>query len=254
MLGYADLVFMSSEARLRCPFTSLGVAPEAGSSFLFPRMMGRQEASWLLLSSEWIDAERCCEVGLAWKVCEPGELLDVALDHAGHLAGFALESLVEGKRLIVEPLLAGLADARAREGAAFGRLLGSPASSGALEDFAGGCPPGCQSAGPWSTECRRRMALIMNSRPVSHSLVRLRPARIRTWVMRRWTASNSDCGRSTNPRSARGVVAAFVGMWFSASVGCCLGRDGVQGTCPCRVAAFTGAPCHRGSAAAAAPT
>ncbi len=138
MLGYADLVFMSSEARLRCPFTSLGVAPEAGSSFLFPRMMGRQEASWLLLSSEWIDAERCCEVGLAWKVCEPGELLDVALDHAGHLAGFALESLVEGKRLIVEPLLAGLADARAREGAAFGRLLGSPASSGALEDFAGG--------------------------------------------------------------------------------------------------------------------
>ena len=138
MLGYADLVFMSSEARLRCPFTSLGVAPEAGSSFLFPRMMGRQEASWLLLSSEWIDAERCCEVGLAWKVCEPGELLDVALDHAGHLAGFALESLVEGKRLIVEPLLARLADARAREGAAFGRLLESPASSGALEDFAGG--------------------------------------------------------------------------------------------------------------------
>ncbi|MBC8365671.1 MAG: enoyl-CoA hydratase/isomerase family protein [Actinobacteria bacterium] len=138
MLGYADLVFMSSDARLRCPFTSLGVAPEAGSSFLFPRMMGRQEASWLLLSSEWIDAERCREVGLAWKVCAPEELLDVALDHAGHLAGFSLESLVEGKRLIVGPLLDGLADARAREGAAFGRLLGLPASSGALEDFAGG--------------------------------------------------------------------------------------------------------------------
>ena len=138
MLGYADLVFMSSEARLRCPFTSLGVAPEAGSSFLLPRMLGRQEASWLLLSSEWIDADRCREVGLAWKVCEPDDLLDIALEHAHHLAGFPLESLVEGKRLIVEPMLAGLADARAREGAAFGRLLGSSASSGALEGFAGG--------------------------------------------------------------------------------------------------------------------
>ena len=28
ILGYADLAFMSSTARLKCPFTSLGVAPE----------------------------------------------------------------------------------------------------------------------------------------------------------------------------------------------------------------------------------
>ena len=67
-----------------------------------------------------------------------GRTIGGALEHAHHLAGFPLESLVEGKRLIVEPMLAGLADARAREGAAFGRLLGSSASSGALEDFAGG--------------------------------------------------------------------------------------------------------------------
>src|SRR5699024_10505278 len=34
ILGYADLAFMSDEARLRCPFTALAVAPEAASSFL----------------------------------------------------------------------------------------------------------------------------------------------------------------------------------------------------------------------------
>jgi enoyl-CoA hydratase/carnithine racemase len=56
ILGYADLVFMSSTARLKCPFTSLGVAPEAASSYLLPRLMGRQNAAWLLMSSEWIDA------------------------------------------------------------------------------------------------------------------------------------------------------------------------------------------------------
>ncbi len=40
VLGFADLAFMSSTARLKCPFTSLGVAPEAASSFLFPRLVG----------------------------------------------------------------------------------------------------------------------------------------------------------------------------------------------------------------------
>src|SRR5436305_3809348 len=36
LLGYCDLVFMASTARVRCPFTDLAVAPEAGSSFTFP--------------------------------------------------------------------------------------------------------------------------------------------------------------------------------------------------------------------------
>ena len=58
ILGYADLVFMSSTARLKCPFTSLGVAPEAASSYLLPQLVGRQNAAWLLMSSEWVDAAR----------------------------------------------------------------------------------------------------------------------------------------------------------------------------------------------------
>ena len=49
ILGYADLVFMSSQARLKCPFTSLGVAPEAASSYLLPQLIGRQNAAWLLM-------------------------------------------------------------------------------------------------------------------------------------------------------------------------------------------------------------
>ncbi len=56
VLGFADLAFMSRTARLKCPFTSLGVAPEAASSYLLPRLMGRQNAAWMLLSAEWIGA------------------------------------------------------------------------------------------------------------------------------------------------------------------------------------------------------
>ncbi|WP_341231443.1 enoyl-CoA hydratase/isomerase family protein, partial [Nocardioides salarius] len=47
VLGFADLAFMSSTARLKCPFTSLGVAPEAASSYLFPRLVGHQAAAWM---------------------------------------------------------------------------------------------------------------------------------------------------------------------------------------------------------------
>jgi enoyl-CoA hydratase/carnithine racemase len=65
MLAFADLVFMSTDARVRCPFTDLAVAPEAASSFTFPLLLGRQNATWALLSSEWLSAETCKEMGLA---------------------------------------------------------------------------------------------------------------------------------------------------------------------------------------------
>jgi enoyl-CoA hydratase/carnithine racemase len=71
ILGFADLAFMSATARLKCPFTSLGVAPEAASSYLLPNLIGRQNAAWLLMSSEWVDAAEALRMGLVWKVCEP---------------------------------------------------------------------------------------------------------------------------------------------------------------------------------------
>ena len=75
VLGFADLAFMSTTARLKCPFTSLGVAPEAASSYLLPRLLGRQDAAWVLLSAEWISAEEAREMGLVNKVVPADQLL-----------------------------------------------------------------------------------------------------------------------------------------------------------------------------------
>lgn len=135
MLALSDLVFISSRARVRCPFTRLGVAPEAASSVSFPRLVGRQNAIWALLSSEWMSAEECVAMGLAWKVCAPDELLDVTMRHAAVLASKPINSLVESKRTIVEPLKAELHAARQRENAAFGVLLGGPANVESLVAF-----------------------------------------------------------------------------------------------------------------------
>ena len=141
ILGFADLAFMSITARLKCPFTSLGVAPEAASSYLLPRLVGRQDAAWVLLSAEWISAQEALDMGLIWRVCEPDDLLAAARRHAELLAARPISSLVAVKRAMTEPLRAGIAAARERENAAFAELMGGPANLEALTAFAEGREP-----------------------------------------------------------------------------------------------------------------
>ena len=136
ILGYADLAFMSLTARLKCPFTSLGVAPEAASSYLLPQLVGRQNAAWLLMSSEWVDAAEAQRMGLVWKVCEPSDLLPEARRHAEVLAARPISSLMAVKRTIVEPHNPEIAAASARENAYFAELMGAQANADALADFA----------------------------------------------------------------------------------------------------------------------
>ena len=141
ILGFADLAFMSATARLKCPFTSLGVAPEAASSYLLPLLVGRQNAAWMLLSAEWVSAAEAKEMGLVWRVCEPEDLLPEARRHAEVLAGRPISSLVAVKRTMTEPLREGIAAARQRENAAFAELMGGPANIEALTAFAEGREP-----------------------------------------------------------------------------------------------------------------
>lgn len=138
ILGYADLAFMSSTARLKCPFTSLGVAPEAASSYLLPRLIGRQNAAWLLMSSEWVGAEEALRMGLVWMVCEPDDLLNVAREHAEVLAAKPIPSLIAVKQTMVEPIRAQIAAATARENAYFAQLMGAAANAEALAEFTRG--------------------------------------------------------------------------------------------------------------------
>jgi enoyl-CoA hydratase/carnithine racemase len=135
ILGYADLVFMSATARLKCPFTSLGVAPEAASSYLLPQLIGRQNAAWLLLSSEWVGAHEALAMGMVWKVCEPEDLLAEARRHAEILASRPIPSLIAVKQSIVEPTRPDIVAATERENAHFAELLGGQANAAALADF-----------------------------------------------------------------------------------------------------------------------
>jgi enoyl-CoA hydratase/carnithine racemase len=141
VLGFADLALMSTTARLKCPFTSLGVAPEAASSYLLPRLMGRQDAAWMLLSAEWISAQEALATGLVWRLCEPEDLMATTMVHAKVLARRPISSLVAVKRTIKAPLAGAIRAARDLENAAFVELMGAPANLEALTAFAEGREP-----------------------------------------------------------------------------------------------------------------
>ena len=136
LLLHCDLVLIADGARLRGPFTVLGVVPEAASSVLLPEIMGRQRAAHALFTSAWISAAEAVDSGIAWRRVPDAELMAETMAVAREIAAMPIPSLVETKRLLVAPRLEAIDAARAREDAVFQRLVGAPANIEALTAFA----------------------------------------------------------------------------------------------------------------------
>jgi enoyl-CoA hydratase/carnithine racemase len=135
MLGHCDLVLVGDAARLRAPFSRLGVVPEAASSALLPAIAGWQAAAHAFFTGEWIDAEQAVRSGIAWERCPDDELLDRALELARSIARMPIVSLVATKELMRASRGDLVSAARAREDAYFARLTGGPANREALAAF-----------------------------------------------------------------------------------------------------------------------
>ena len=135
ILGLSDLVFASTNARFKCPFTALGVAPSLEQHDLSPpprpseRKLGPDE--------QRVDqCQRAKEMGLVFELCEPDDLMDQAMAAARTLATKPIGFLIETKATIVEPMRAALHAAHERENAAFAKLMGGPANIEAMTAFA----------------------------------------------------------------------------------------------------------------------
>ena len=100
MLAHADLVIAARSARFVMPFTSLGLVPEAASSLLFPRLVGHQRASALLLLGDPLDAETAREWGFVNQVVADEDLMTTARGVAARLAALPPASVRQTKALI----------------------------------------------------------------------------------------------------------------------------------------------------------
>ncbi|OKH67582.1 crotonase [Mycobacterium sp. SWH-M1] len=81
---FCDFVIASTEATFAFPEVRIGVPTIVGAIRL-PRRLRWADAMELLLTGEPMAAERAREVGLVWKLVEPGELLPAAQEWARRL-------------------------------------------------------------------------------------------------------------------------------------------------------------------------
>ncbi len=86
LLLHCDLVYATPDARLQMPFVTLGLSPEAASSFLLPLFTSPTRAAELLLLGEPFSGEQAHVWGLVNETVAIGDLLDRALDRAEALA------------------------------------------------------------------------------------------------------------------------------------------------------------------------
>jgi enoyl-CoA hydratase/carnithine racemase len=115
LLLHCDVVLASTRARLRYPFTELGLSPEAGSSYLLAAQVGAQRAAELFFEADWIDAERAEALGLVARLVPHDELVEHAVGLAQRYAERPLPALRATKGLLLDGRRAALEDAWARE-------------------------------------------------------------------------------------------------------------------------------------------
>lgn len=135
VVGLADTAFMAESARLRCPFSTLGLTAEGASTYTFPRIMGPQAAARFLMGAEWWSSEQCKADRLVLEVLPDEGFLDRVMDHARSMAKLPLASLLETKELLVGPHRAAMHAANQAENEALARLSGGPANLEAVAAF-----------------------------------------------------------------------------------------------------------------------
>lgn len=125
LLPFCDLVLVAASARLRMPFSDLGVPPEAASSVTLPDLIGWQNAADLLLTARWVDAHEAVQLGLALRVVPDAELSSEV--HV--LAATIAAKSPYATRVIKETMVAGrgsrIREARAREEKLYATLFRS---------------------------------------------------------------------------------------------------------------------------------
>lgn len=100
MLLFCDVVYVAEDARLRAPFTSLGTAPEAASSWMLAKVIGAQRASELLLTARWLSGMEAAEFGLAAAAVPADSVRARAQEAAAQIAGNVGPAVLAAKRLL----------------------------------------------------------------------------------------------------------------------------------------------------------
>ncbi|MBR0875366.1 enoyl-CoA hydratase/isomerase family protein [Bradyrhizobium tropiciagri] len=97
-----DIILAARSASFVQVFSRIALVPDLGSTWLLPRLIGRQRALELMLLNEPLSAERAKEWGLVRDVVDDARLLDEARALAHRLGDGPTRALVATRQLLEE--------------------------------------------------------------------------------------------------------------------------------------------------------
>lgn len=140
LIAMADLAVCARSARLNLAYTNAGLTPDAGTSFLLPRILGVKRTMELLLLNRTLAAEEALSWGLVNEVTADERLLERALELAERLAAGASLAFGATKRLIAATL-GGLESQMVLEGETIARHATSAEGNEGIAAFLEKRPP-----------------------------------------------------------------------------------------------------------------
>ncbi|MDF5751670.1 enoyl-CoA hydratase-related protein [Spongiactinospora sp. TRM90649] len=96
----ADMRFASTAARFGEVYAQRGICPDAGGSYLLPRIVGEARAAELIYTGRIVDAAEALGIGLVTEVVAPEELLGRAMEQARTFAAGPTIAIGEAKQNI----------------------------------------------------------------------------------------------------------------------------------------------------------
>ncbi|MBI3741432.1 MAG: enoyl-CoA hydratase/isomerase family protein [Chloroflexi bacterium] len=118
-LGFAcacDLRHASETAKFRMAFVGIGLAPDSGTSYLLPRLIGFGRATEMAFTNEPVDAQRALEYGLVNRVFSAEELMPQTLAFAKKIAQMPTRAIGLTKRALNKSMSADFESALENEG------------------------------------------------------------------------------------------------------------------------------------------
>ena len=135
ILLHTDINVIAEDAVMKCPFVTLGVVPEAGSSFLLPHVIGYQRTAEFLFSARAMDATEARELGIALETRPRDEVLPRTLEIATRIAAQPPAAVRETRRLLRHATRDAAREARLRENDEFQNRMASPEFREAVQAF-----------------------------------------------------------------------------------------------------------------------
>ena len=118
-----DFIYAARTARFALTEVTIGIMPGAGGTQTLPRAVGLRRAKEILLTGKPFSAEEAYDWGMVNRLCEPGHVVEEALDTARAIAANAPISIRQAKRSMHYGMNMSLADGMLFEIEAYNRMV-----------------------------------------------------------------------------------------------------------------------------------